>query len=87
MKIVAFVQTEYLFIVCGSCTAAVWILAFLKTSVLLIDTELHDLSSSSSAVQPWVDLGLIFMIFTLPEMGGACGTYGWRRCECRVLVR
>jgi hypothetical protein len=64
MKIFAVVQTGYLFVFFASCTAALWILVFLKASVLLVKTELHGLSSSSSALQPCVGLGLLFMIFT-----------------------
>jgi hypothetical protein len=36
MKIVAVVQTGYLFIVCASCTAAVWIFVFLKKQASFI---------------------------------------------------
>jgi hypothetical protein len=42
-KIVAVVQTGYLFIVCISCTATLWVLVFLKTSVLPVNTEHRDL--------------------------------------------
>jgi len=70
MKIIAVVQTGYLFVVFASCTAALWMLVFLNTSVMLVNTELHGLSSLSSALQPWVGLGLLFMIFTLTKTFG-----------------
>jgi len=48
MQIVTVVQTGYLFIVCASCIAAVWILVFLKTSVLPVNKELRDLYLSQN---------------------------------------